>query len=113
MEEEIRKIKLSKEAKKIWIGEFERTESLCKSGEEFKGFESITSKHAEHVARIAGVLNAFECSRREVDGETMLSAILLGQWHLNEAIRVTRSEVKNSQLEDAEKLLEWLRKQED
>lgn len=107
----LRKIYFNEAAKKLWIQEFNRAERLCAPGNAFAGFGGIVSKHAEHVARIAGVFNVFENAGDQVNEETMENAIRLAQWHLNEAQRIISAGSLRPEIRDAIGLLEWFRKQ--
>ena len=52
-------IRFSPEASARWSAEFNQIEALCGPLGSLVNFRDYASKHAEHVARIAGVLEAF------------------------------------------------------
>ena len=108
--EELKKVQFSSSAKKMWIEEFNRAESLCSSGCDYSGFGGLVSKHGERIARIAGVLTVFEESDLIVSEKIMESAIELGKWHLLESIRIIGAGSLKPEINDALDLIEWFRK---
>ena len=108
--EELKKVQFSSSAKKMWIEEFNRAESLCSSGCDYSGFGGLVSKHGERIARIAGVLTIFEESDLIVSEKIMESAIELGKWHLLESIRIIGAGSLKPEINDALDLIEWFRK---
>ena len=108
--EELKKVQFSSSAKKMWIAEFNRAESLCSSGCDYSGFGGLVSKHGERIARIAGVLTVFEEADLIVSEKIMESAIELGKWHLLESIRIIGAGSLKPEINDALDLIEWVRK---
>jgi len=108
--EELEKVQFSSSAKKMWIEEFNRAESLCSTGSDYSGFGGMVSKHSERIARIAGVLTVFEGSDLIVSEKIMESAIELGKWHLLESIRIIGAGSLKPETNDALDLIEWFRK---
>ena len=47
---EIKKIRLTPDAKKLWIAEHDRIEQLCAPGNELEGYEGLASKYGEQIA---------------------------------------------------------------
>ena len=86
--DDLKRVQFGNEAKQMWIEEYNRVERLCAPGREYAGFGGIVSKHAERIARIAGVLSVFEDHLMTMNAETMHSAIELGKWHLTESLRI-------------------------
>ena len=73
------------------------------------------SKYAGNVARIAGVLHCVQCvqggaSGDEVNGETMRSAIRIGEYLLAHALAAYGSMGKSATEKDGEHLLRWAQK---
>lgn len=105
---EIKKIRLTPDAKKLWIAEHDRIEQLCAPGNELEGYEGLASKYGEQIARISGVFCAFEDKEDQITPATMNSAIDLARWHFSEARRITGAGIINKELRNAIQLKDWL-----
>ena len=104
----IRTIKLNSDATILWVEEFNRIEKMSAPGSELQDYEGLTSKHGEHIARIAGMFCAFEEKDDQITEPVMSATIKLAQWHFHEAKRVTGSGIKNKELRNAIELKDWL-----
>ena len=67
------------------------------------------SKTAEQALRVAGVLEAFGTDNpKSVSEASMLRGIELALWYLNETLRIQGLLFGAPELDDAQKLLDWL-----
>ncbi|QBZ87884.1 DUF3987 domain-containing protein [Pseudomonas viciae] len=101
-------LELTDSARMAWIDIHDTIE--CQSGEfgELAGVQSVASKAAANVLRIAGVLAAIEeaCALNE---EHIQRASTLMDYYLAEIQRLTEQEPVNTLREEADRLLRWLK----
>jgi hypothetical protein len=82
-------LKLSEEAKKLWIAYFNKVEEGLKPGGEFTEVRDFASKNAEQAVRISGVIHVFNYGPEgEIQPDTMEQSINLAEWYLHEAKRI-------------------------
>ena len=82
-------LKLSEEAKKLWIAYFNIVEEGLKPGGEFTEVRDFASKNAEQAVRISGVIHVFNYGPEgEIQPDTMEQSINLAEWYLHEAKRI-------------------------
>ncbi|PKQ77428.1 hypothetical protein CJP16_12390 [Aeromonas sobria] len=99
---------LSPEAAAKWHAEYNRIESMCgKSGVLYE-YNDYASKQPEHVARIAGVLEAFVTGNAIVSEHTMHAAIQLANYYLDSFIHLMADDALPEEMEDAVLLENWL-----
>tara|TARA_R110001599_G_C12275986_1_gene662390 strand:- start:12645 stop:14126 length:1482 start_codon:yes stop_codon:yes gene_type:complete len=108
-----RVIPLTPEAKEHWVISYDIIEgNLCKGGE-LIGIKATASKAAENIIRIAGVLALIEnIEADQIELNHIEKAVILGQYYLSEALRLNEGEPKDTNLESAQLLLDWLKEQE-
>jgi hypothetical protein len=111
--EALRQIGLTVEAKAFWVKAYDGIEvSLHKDGE-LADIKATASKAAENIARIAGVLalvdnvGAFEIELRHIK-----QAVILGQYYLNESVRLNETGPQVDALNNTQILLSWMQKKE-
>ena len=108
--EEYRYLSMEPSAKQKWISAYNAIEQEIAKGGEYENIRATASKAAENIARIAGVLTLFEDPKAMfIPLDQMNQAISLGNYYLNEALRLQGRGKVNEQLRKAEGLLEWLR----
>lgn len=99
---------LSPEAAAKWYAEYNRIEKMCgKSGVLYE-YNDYASKQSEHVARIAGVLEAFVTGNTIVSEHTMYAAIQLANYFLDSFIQLMADDALPEEMEDAQQLESWL-----
>ncbi len=101
-------IGLSAVAKRHWVNYYDEVEQEQAPGGQLESIKETASKSAEQVARIAGVITMME-GHQEVAEPTMVGAILLGEFYLQQALRIAqKGEVQVFEGLAAE-LVEWMR----
>lgn len=100
---------LSHEARALLAGFSDAVEAAQASGGEYAHITGYASKAAEQACRIAGVLTAWaDLDAPEVTMETMQGAIVLAQFYLGEAARLSDAATVSAEIEKAEALRKWL-----
>lgn len=99
---------LAPEASVRWNAEYDRIELMCGPTGQLKDFKDYASKQLEHVARIAGVLEAFMTGNNEVSLETMNSAIKIANFYLDSFMYLMTEDALPEELADVELLDNWL-----
>ena len=115
------RLRLSVEAKKVWKEFHDSIETQLSCSGEFGDIPDIGSKIAENAARLAGQFHVVMYATKGEDGgariegeiseETIMGAIVVVTWHLNEALRVIGATRKPEDVANAEVLMDWLMKQ--
>ena len=106
----LRNLPLSTEARIQWIAYHNDNERKLTAHGVFQDMVRLASKAPEHVLRIAGVLSVFEDPKvTEVPLEALQRAVILTEWYLQEALRLRATACVPQPLQEAEKLLDWLR----
>jgi len=104
-----RALPLSAGARTHLISFYNRVETELGTGRRFAPVASVAAKMAEQAARLAGVLTLVETPDAEaVAPETMVNAITLADWYLEEALRILDHPTTNPEYVDAELLRCWL-----
>jgi len=108
--EEERFLSMEPSAKQKWVSAYNAIEQKIAKGGEYENIRATASKAAENIARIAGVLTLFEDPKAMyIPLDQMNQAILLGNYYLNEALRLQGQGKVNEPLRKAQGLLDWLR----
>ncbi len=102
-------IKLTKQAKDVWITFHDDVEQKMRDGEPFAVIRGFASKAPEHAARLACVMAIIDdSSSSSVKQVHVESAIVLMNYYLQEAARLFHSSAEMPELKLAEKTLKWL-----
>ena len=101
-------IRFSPEASARWSAEFNRVESLCTPLGPLENFRDYASKHAEHVARIAGVLEGFCTGDAFVSDQIMYAAITIANWYFDSFIYLMSKNCIPEEIRFADLLDGWL-----
>ncbi|MFM4940904.1 YfjI family protein [Aeromonas enteropelogenes] len=99
---------LSPEAAAMWYAEYDRIEKMCGKLGVLYEYNDYASKQSEHVARIAGVLEAFVTGNTIVSEHTMYAAIQLANYFLDSFIQLMADDALPEEMEDAQQLESWL-----
>ncbi|WP_429154686.1 YfjI family protein [Aeromonas media] len=99
---------LSPEATEKWHAEYNRIESMCGQTGALREYRDYASKQLEHVARIAGVLEAFVTGSVVVSEHTMHAAIQLARYYLDSFIYLMTDDALPEEMEDMVLLENWL-----
>ena len=101
------KMKLTAEAKSLWIEFHDLVESQLSDEAPLSPIRGFGNKAPQHALRLAGILALVE-GQRNVNHVAMANGIELTQYYLAEALRLFHSGMVDPQLEQAQKLLDWL-----
>ncbi|ENC6658119.1 DUF3987 domain-containing protein [Aeromonas hydrophila] len=99
---------LSPEAAAKWHAEYNRIELMCGQTGSLREYRDYASKQLEHVARIAGVLEAFVTGNVVVSERTMHTAIKLASYYLDSFIHLMADDALPEDMEDMVQLETWL-----
>ncbi|MFM5054407.1 YfjI family protein [Aeromonas veronii] len=99
---------LSPEAAAKWHAEYNRIELMCGQTGSLREYRDYASKQLEHVARIAGVLEAFVTGNVVISEHTMHAAIQLASYYLDSFIHLMADDALPEEMEDEMKLETWL-----
>jgi hypothetical protein len=107
---EPRRLRMSEEAKVLWIGFHDAVEVELKSGGKLCRARALVNKLPEQAARIAAVLTQVETrlTAIEIDGDRMARGITLARHYAAEAVRLNEVAAVNAELVKAQNLLDWL-----
>lgn len=103
-------LKLSPEARRVWIESYNRTEREQAPGALLEVVKPAASKAAENALRLAGVFAVLE-GTGEVTGEQVQRAWILAAYYLQNALRSAQLNAVNRAQRAAREVLEWLRAQ--
>lgn len=101
-------MKLSDEAKDVWILLNNLIEAKLADGCEYSEIRDVASKASDNVARLAAAFQSFENGAIEISMDNLLAAGRIIMWHLNEAKRFFIESGITSNLRDAPLLDNWL-----
>lgn len=105
-----RPLPLSGEALARWSEFADECERAMAFGGEFKPIQGFANKLAEHVLRIAGVLQMIDNHRSKfISADAIERAIKLGRYYAGEALRLADESIVSEQVRKAESLLTWLK----
>jgi hypothetical protein len=105
-----RVLDMARDAKAVWITFYDHVEAGMAQDGPLEGLRDVASKAAENAARIAGVLTVVEDASAEiVKAEAMAAACEIMAWYLGEALRLAGQHRLPPAVENAIKLLDWLR----
>ena len=77
----------SPEAKAEWVAFHDRIESQLGSGGRLQDVRDVASKIADNAARVAALFHVFQSGLGPVGADSFRAAMLIVEWHLNEALR--------------------------
>lgn len=111
----LRPIPLSKDARELWIHFHDGVESELGDGGRLESIADWGGKAAGQVARIAGAFHALEHAGKDpttvpIRGETMASAIVLGQYFTEHALATFESIGATPEDELALWILRWIQR---
>lgn len=99
---------LSPEAATRWYAEYNRIEQMSGQMGSLREYRDYASKQLEHVARIAGVLEAFVTGNSIVSEHTMYAAIKCATYYLDSFIHLMADDALPEEMEDMVLLETWL-----
>lgn len=109
---EPRTLTLAPEAKRLWTAFHDHVETRLGEGGQFAPIRGFANKAAEHAARLAGVLTLVEdLNAPNIPIRHMQSGLELTNHYLTESLRLFNAGATDPDLELAEQVLEWARKQ--
>lgn len=106
-------IKLDADAKQVWQEFHDKNEAELSEFGKLSSIKGLGNKAPEHALRIAAVLASFDASEisnvSRISKGHMRNAIKLTEYYLSEGLRLFNSGTTDPALNEANKLLEWLR----
>jgi hypothetical protein len=106
---EPRVLRLSREARDLWIQYADRNEVQLGSGGALYPVRGLANKLPEHAARVAAVLTlTTDLDADAVQGDRMAAGIEIVQLYATEALRLFDAGQTDAELHDAERLRRWL-----
>lgn len=107
-------LKLSPEARKLWIQFADHCEELMAPGAKYEDIGDFASKMPENAARLAAVLSYFERTPAalEQDGLSegaLLAGIKIMRFYADEAIRLFGAGSVDEDSDNAQLLIDWIR----
>ncbi|RPI39535.1 MAG: DUF3987 domain-containing protein [Hyphomicrobiaceae bacterium] len=109
---EPRVLRLSPEARALWIAFHDQVEFAQREGCELSMIKDFAGKAGENVCRLASVLALYwDINTEIIDAPFMQSAIALTHWYLSEAIRQSQAGWRNPELVKAASVLKWAQSQ--
>jgi len=104
-------LEMSFEAKHEWVNFRNYIEENLRPGGYFSDIDDAASKAATNAARMAALFHHFEGFEGDISGETMMSAINICTWYLNEFKRLFSPPPEIPlDIQDANLLEQWLYK---
>lgn len=104
-----RELQVTGEAKAFWVDAYNEIEEALAPSGDYVEMKATATKVAEQIARIAGVLTIIDDAQAErVTGETMSRAIVLGDWYLTEALRLTKQGSAGAEFITAQEVIQWI-----
>jgi putative DNA primase/helicase len=104
-------MRLSVDAKKLWIDFHDAIESGLIAGGELEGVRDVASKAADNAARLAALFQMFEHGMGEISADSFESASAIVAWHLHEARRFLSQMSLKSETKNLIRIDTWLRRQ--
>jgi hypothetical protein len=101
-------LRLTSEAKKIWIEFYNETEAQLASGKEYGDIQDFASKAAENAARIAAIFHLFEDKKGLINEEITRRACGVMAWYLLEIKHIILNNHVSQENQDAKILIDWL-----
>jgi hypothetical protein len=106
---EPRRLPLSLDARRIWIGFCDHVEKMLGADGELRPISGIANKLPEHAARIAAVLTLVRnIDAGEIAAEEMAAGVELAQYYAAEALRLDGGSRVSGELRLARRALDWL-----
>jgi hypothetical protein len=106
-------IELDTEAKQIWQMFHDKVEDQLPEYGTLSTIKGLGNKAPEHALRLGAVLAGFDTSEisnfSKISSGYIRNSAILTQHYLNEALRLFNSGISDPVLQEANKLLEWLR----
>ena len=106
-------VALDSDAKQIWKMFHDKVEDELSVFGELSSIRGLGNKAPEHAFRLGAVLAGFEAPEisnfSEISSEYIRNSTKLTQYYLNEGLRLLNSSIADPVLQEASKLLEWLR----
>ena len=99
---------LSPEAKSAWVTFHDMIEGQLVTGGQYQDVRDVASKIADNAARVAAICHVYEGKSGPINGEAMLAAVAIVQWHLDESLRFFSELSIPVELSNAMRLERWM-----
>lgn len=104
-------LKMSAQAKHLWVQFFNSIEAGLNTQGQWIEIKDFASKAAENAVRLAALFHLFSGAIGDLSAQHMEQAITLMHWYLFEARRLLEPQSTQPNLDEAQKLLDWLLQQ--
>lgn len=106
-------LRLTPEAKELWIKYHDELDKEAAAEGKLEAVRALAIKMPDHVLRIAGVFTVFEDDKADfIQARTVANAMHLGNFYLEEALRIHGLSATDEDLVAAQKVLDWLQEKE-
>lgn len=106
---EVRTVRMSPEAKKIWVAFYNSAELSAKAGGDAEAHEGYVTRFPEQVMRLAALLAMLDDPNVEhISEQVMERAVALGGYYLTSALDAFKVMPANKDEMDAKTLLDWM-----
>lgn len=102
-------LKFDPAAKEIWVAHYNAIESAQRPRGDLFDVRDVASKAADNIARMAAIFHVFEHGPGgSIGAAAVRAAVMIVNWHLEEAVRFFGSLALTEEASDAERLDAWL-----
>lgn len=101
-------LKLSPEAKAVWVAFHDRIEAKLSVGGELFDVRDVASKTADNAARLAALFHVFDGIGGPIGVDAMKSGCRIAEWHLHEARRFFGELATPAEFVQLTRLDEWM-----
>jgi hypothetical protein len=106
---DVRTVRMSPEAKKIWVAFYNSAELSAKAGGDAEAHEGYVTRFPEQVMRLAALLAMLDDPNVEhISEQVMERAVALGSYYLTSALDAFKVMPANKDEMDAKTLLDWM-----
>ncbi len=106
-----KKIGMATEAQAAWIEFYKAVESMQAPGQPYANMTGFCSKAPSHALRLSAILQIVENPDASfISRDCVQNAVEIMKWYLTERKRISEAAPPQKILDDAQKLLNWIRK---
>lgn len=103
------RLTFTQEAKELWVDHQNRVEAAVRKDGQLFGVRDFAAKALDNASRLAAILHFFSGQAgTEISHETLDRALIIGNWHINEALRMFSGDDIPEDEDDAHKLTDFM-----
>ncbi|MBB5766517.1 YfjI family protein [Xanthomonas euroxanthea] len=103
------RLTFTQEAKELWVDHQNRVEAAVRKDGQLFGVRDFAAKALDNASRLAAILHFFSGQAgTEISHETLDRALIIGNWHINEALRMFSGDDIPEYEDDAHKLTDFM-----